>query len=270
MAHDFAGDPVRWLLCRVCSKLQSPEMVHIGTLQLGGVPRIAVPLSDVEVRYDAAAARPYADLFELRIDHFENRDLSSVCETCHEAATHGLPLLGTVRSAEEGGGIGLTESKRLQLFEAVVPVVDAVDIELGAPIRSDVIALARKHGRPLIISYHNFDHTPADDNLVAMIEAAKEQGADVVKLAVTAQSMDDTDRLLGVLRAHRSIGLILVAMGAHGAMSRVFFPLVGSLLTYGFARSANAPGQVPAQTLFEELSRYSPEFRQEKVGGGVG
>jgi 3-dehydroquinate dehydratase I len=244
-------------------------MIRIGTLQLGAVPRIAVPLSDVEVRCHAAAARPYADLFELRVDHFENRDLSSVCETCHEAATHGVPLLGTVRSAEEGGGIGLTETQRLRLFEAIVPVVDAVDIELGSAVRSDVIALARKHGRPVIISYHNFDHTPADDNLVAMIGAAKEQGADIVKLAVTARSMDDTDRTLGVLRAHRSDGLIVVAMGAHGAMSRVFFPLVGSLLTYGFARSANAPGQVPAQTLFAELSRYSPEFHREKFGDRV-
>jgi 3-dehydroquinate dehydratase I len=244
-------------------------MIHIGTVQLGGAPRIAVPLSDIEVRCDAAAARPYADLFELRVDHFENRDLSSVRETCREAAAHGLPLLGTVRSAEEGGAPGLTDSHRLQLFEAIAPVVDAVDIELGAPIRSDVIELARKHRRPVIVSYHNFDHTPADDNLVAMIEAAKEEGADVVKLAVTAQSMDDTDRVLGVLRAHRSNGLIVVAMGAHGAMSRVFFPLVGSLLTYGFARSANAPGQVSAQSLFEELSRYSPEFRREKIGDRV-
>jgi 3-dehydroquinate dehydratase I len=245
-------------------------MIHIGALQLGGVPRIAVPLSDIEVRSDAATARPHADLFELRVDHFENRDLSSARETCREAAAHGLPLLGTVRSAAEGGGTGLTEAQRLQLFEVIVPEVDAVDIELGAAIRTDVIELARKHGRPVIISYHNFDHTPADNNLVAMIEAAKDQGADIVKLAVTAQSMGDTDRLLGVLRAHRSNGLILIAMGAHGAMSRVFFPLLGSLLTYGFARSANAPGQVSAQTLCEELSRYSPEFRREKVGNRLG
>jgi 3-dehydroquinate dehydratase-1 len=244
-------------------------MIRIGTLQLGGVPRIAVPLSDLEVRGDAAAAKPYADIFELRVDHFENRDPMSVREVCREAAAHGLPLLGTVRSAEEGGRPGLTDSQRLQLFETLVPAVDAVDIELGAPIRTDVTALAREHGKQLVMSYHNFDRTPADDNLVAMIEAAKEQGADIVKLAVTAQSMDDTDRLLGVLRAHRSNELILIAMGAHGAMSRVFFPLLGSLLTYGFARCANAPGQVSAEALFEELRRYSPEFRREKAGNRI-
>ena len=86
-----------------------------------------------------------------------------------------------------------------------------------------------------------------------------------MKLAVTACGSGDVERTLDLLRAQRPKGLIVIAMGEHGASSRVFFPLFGSLLTFGFARQANAPGQLSVEAVFEELSRYSPEFRREKA-----
>lgn len=240
-------------------------MITIRKLELGAVPRIVVPLSDVEVRRDTAAVKPYADIFELRVDQFDDPTPDFVCEVCAEAAASGLPLLGTVRRSEEGGRACLDDARRLRLFETLVPLVDAIDIEFRAPIRLEVTALARRHGRPVIVSYHDFERTPPDEELVAMIARAKEQGADIVKLAVTARSLADTDRALGLLRAHRAKQLVVIAMGEHGATSRVFFPLFGSLLTYGFARQANAPGQISAEALFAEFMRYSPEFSREKA-----
>jgi 3-dehydroquinate dehydratase-1 len=239
-------------------------MIRIGKLQLGEVPRIAVPLSDVELRGEIKRLKPYVDILELRVDQFEQRDPDSVRELCREASQHGAPLLGTVRWAHEGGRPGLTDSQRLQLFQTLVPEVDAVDIELRAAIRSEVVALADKYGKPVIVSYHDFERTPPDNVLVEMIETARQQGADIVKVAATACSPGDADRMLGLLRSHRSNGLILISMGEHGTMSRVFFPLLGSLVTFGFARQPNAPGQLSVEALFEELRRYSPEFRKEK------
>ena len=49
-------------------------------------------------------------------------------------------------------------------------------------------------------------------------------------------------------------------MGPHGVASRVFFPLFGSLLTYGFVGQAGAPGQLSLADLHAELCRYSPAF----------
>lgn len=244
-------------------------MIRIGSVELGKIPRIAVPLTEVEVQHDAARIARYADLFELRVDRFQDRDPLAVRAVCDAAAAFGVPSVGTVRAATEGGAPGLDDTGRLQLFELLVPLVDAVDVELFSPIRPEVTALARKHGKPVILSYHNFTDTPGDSDLVDMIDRAKTQGADIVKLALTAHSMAETDRMLGLLRSHRSKHLIMIAMGEHGIVSRVFFPLFGSLVTYGFARTSNAPGQPAVEDVFQELRRYSPEFRQATTHRGA-
>jgi 3-dehydroquinate dehydratase I len=88
----------------------------------------------------------------------------------------------------------------------------------------------------------------------------------VVKIAAHAAGPADTDRLIGFLRARRERGLIVIAMGPHGVASRVFCPLLGSLITYGFVGEAMAPGQLSLSDLHAELRRYSPEFAAAHQG----
>lgn len=235
-------------------------MRTLGTLELGAVPRIAVPLTDADVRVHADAVRRYADIAELRIDQFTHHDPPYVADICRRARALGRPLIATVRAAAEGGAAALSEAQRLAFFEAAAPLVDGLDIELHAPICDRVVDLAESHGCMVIVSHHDFERTPSDTDLAALFDAAALADADVVKIAAQATSAADTDRLLGFLRARRERGLIVIAMGPHGVASRVFFPLCGSLITYGFASTANAPGQLPLAELHAALRRYSPEF----------
>ena len=46
----------------------------------------------------------------------------------------------------------------------------------------------------------------------------------MVKIVTHAADAGDTDRLLGFLRARCERGVIVIAMGAQGVASRVFFP----------------------------------------------
>ena len=238
-------------------------MLTIGGLELGILPRIAVPMSDTEARQDAGAARALADVFELRIDRFARHDPGYTAEICREVRAHRVPLIATVRAAEEGGEGSLDDTTRLAIFQAVAPVVDAFDIEFRSPIREQVLQLGQATHNLVIVSHHDFERTPADGELSAIIDAAKSQGADIVKLAVFARQSVDVDRLLGVLRHHRDQHLIAIAMGPYGAASRIFFPLIGSLLTYGFLHQAVAPGQLALSELVTELRRYSPDFARK-------
>jgi len=237
-------------------------MLTIGGTELGMIPRIAVPLTDTAIGEDAARAAGLADVFELRIDLFEKHDPEYVRQACERARVHRVPLLATVRSAREGGAVDLDDEARCALLEGVMPLVDAVDIEFHCEVRNKIIKLARAQHKLSIVSYHDFERTPRDDDLVAIIDSAKLNQADIVKLAVTAKSVHDLDRLLGLLREYRDKQLVLVAMGEHGRASRVFFPLFGSLLTYGFLDQAVAPGQLSLEDLAAELRRYSPAYAQ--------
>lgn len=235
-------------------------MLTLGTLTLGPVPRIAAPVTDTDVLTHAELVHRYADIAELRIDQFARHDPDYAAEVCRAASVFNRPLIATVRAADEGGAVSLSDEQRLGLFDAVMPLVAAVDIELKARICERVVDLAHEQRKSVIISHHDFAATPSDADLAALYDAAVLSDADIVKIVAHAASTLDADRLLQFLRARRERGLIVIGMGPHGVASRVFFPLLGSLITYGFVGAAMAPGQLPLAELYEELQRYSPEF----------
>ncbi len=235
-------------------------MKNIGGLSLGDVPRIAVPLTDSDVEVHADLVRRYADLAELRIDRFARHDVASTMTVCTAARAFGHPLIATIRSAAEGGAVELPDTQRLALFEAVTPHVDGVDIELRSSIRGAVVAAAHRHGKVAIISHHDFAGTAAKAELAGVAADALAAGADVIKVAAHATCSDDLDRLLDLLREYRRHGAIIIAMGPYGVASRVFFPLLGSSITYGFVGQAGAPGQLPVDEMHAALCRYSPTF----------
>jgi len=233
-------------------------MLRLASLTLGDTPRIAVPLTDEELRTRVDDARANADIFELRIDLFRDRSANNVAAVCTEAAATGVPFIATVRSAEEGGEPGLCDDERRRLYAAALPDAAAVDIELRSPLRDTIVAAAKSAGALSIVSHHDFAATPADTDLDAMVTGGRSCGADIVKIAATAATPGERNRLLDLLRRHRNVPMIVIAMGPAGLASRVFFPLCGSLITYGFLDTAVAPGQMQIRDLRAALNLYGP------------
>src|SRR5207249_11124420 len=111
--------------------------LSIGQLELGEIPRIAVPLLDDDPRGDVEAIRDLADIIELRIDGFSNLDpehVRGVIGEIREASADSLPLIATIRAADEGGIAAVPDDVRGELFVATLPLVDAVDIELNSAL----------------------------------------------------------------------------------------------------------------------------------------
>ena len=236
-------------------------MLALGSMTLGSMPRIAAAVSDGELRTHREAVQRHADVIELRIDRFARHDAAYVADVCRAARALERPLVATVRAAAQGGAVDLPDAQRLAAYQAAVSLVDGVDVELRSPLCAPVLLLAARHDRLTIVSHHDFDATPSDAELAALRrEAAQLDGAHILKVAGFAHSQRDTERLLDFLRSRQARDLIVHAMGPHGVASRVFFPLLGSLLTYGFVSSAGAPGQLALSDLYAELRRYSPEF----------
>jgi 3-dehydroquinate dehydratase-1 len=210
-----------------------------------------------------AAKRP--DLLEWRVDFFAAiADTAEVVAAAHavRAAAAGIPILFTRRSRREGGQpIALDEALVLAMYEAVIEAgaVDMVDYELDSDpaLLARVRERAHAKGLPLVLSFHDFQQTPPVAQLDARFALALSLGADVAKLAVMPQSMDDVHRLLGAtLQASAAlpIPVVSMAMGALGAVSRVCGGEFGSALTFAVGAAASAPGQMPIEDVQAALA----------------
>ncbi len=233
-------------------------------------PAIAVTFTDASAEIEhARSLGDGLDVAELRIDRFGSHDSGHVVE--HARSFRALfPTIGTIRSAAEGGAWTATESERLALFLAVIPEVDAVDIELdSSEIAPEVAAAAKRAGTFVIVSHHDFTATPKADELDEIVARARALGADHVKIAAWADSMDDTRTLAAFTLRHADDGVIVIAMSEYGTLSRVFFPLLGSRLTYAFGQGEPVPGQLSFAETVEMIRRFYPAATQATSGSAA-
>ncbi|XVS68318.1 type I 3-dehydroquinate dehydratase [Actinosynnema sp. CA-299493] len=229
------------------------------------LPLIAVSFADDDSARAAAEARSLGvDVAELRIDRFARTEVAHVLGQVR--AFEGLPVLATVRSAAEGGGWSGGEEARLALFREVAPLVDAVDVELSSEgVVADVIAAAHAHDALAIVSYHNFDRTPDIRELDAIARAAKEAGADIVKISTMANSGADVKTLASLLvNSGDDSEMIVIAMGEIGTASRVFFPALGSRVTYTFLGHQPTSGQLDYAETSRLIRRFYPGYGRHK------
>jgi 3-dehydroquinate dehydratase I len=109
----------------------------------------------------------------------------------------------------------------------------------------------------LVLSYHNFQETPPEAELVARLRQAAQLDADVAKIAVMPRGLDD---VLAVLRATLTasreveVPVITMAMGSWGALTRLCGGVFGSALTFAIGAGSSAPGQVPIEDVRAALA----------------
>ncbi|HET8745002.1 MAG TPA: type I 3-dehydroquinate dehydratase [Ramlibacter sp.] len=246
-----------------------PIQVDGRPLAGGRLPAVCAPLvarSRAALASEAAAvAAKQPDLLEWRVDFFEAiGDTGEVLAAAADlrAASAGIPILFTRRCQREGGQpIALDEPQVLALYEAVAAsgCADLMDFEMGneAAHVAQVRALTRRHGLPLVLSFHDFQYTPDEAELRARFEQAQRLEADVAKVAVMPQAMEDVHRLLGAtLQASRTLGIpvISMAMGGLGAVTRLCGGAFGSALTFAVGAAASAPGQIPIEDVRAALA----------------
>ncbi|MEJ5991263.1 type I 3-dehydroquinate dehydratase [Ramlibacter sp. PS3R-8] len=241
---------------------QRPLFVRGKPLAGGHLPAVCAPLvartlAELVAETRAVAAKK-PDLLEWRVDFFD--DIADTPQVLAAAAAvrnaaGGVPILFTRRAQREGGQpIPLDEDQVVTMYAAVIAsgAVDLVDYEMD----NDALSLARVRdlahaaGLPLVLSFHDFQRTPSTEQLAARFAQAHSQRADVAKVAVMPQSMEDVLRLLGAtLQASETlpIPVISMAMGGLGAVSRVSGGLFGSALTFAVGAAASAPGQMPIE-----------------------
>lgn len=217
-------------------------MVRIGGLELN--KSIVASIGKAPVDSATKAKKLGADVLELRIDLLD----SDARKILVQIKNIGMPVIITNRMKQEGGAWEGSEAERIQKLSSLLPLADAVDIELCAEERDAVVKKAKSTGKTVIISTHDFQRTPEIDVMLGVIRESFEAGADIAKLAVMPQSFEDVLRLLEVT-LHSKGAVCTIAMGDIGRHSRVIAPIYGSVMTYGYVDAPTAPGQLKVDEL---------------------
>ena len=241
-----------------------------GTILGEGRPKICVPIVGRTAEEILAAGASIAqlrgdgaDCCEWRIDWFEQVfDDAALAGTGRRLAEtlEGLPLLCTFRTKGEGGERDCSPEAYAALVSRLCGMgfADLVDIELftGDELVAQMRTAAAANGVYTVFSNHDFQKTPAREELVARLARMEALGADICKLAVMPNCPEDVLSLLSATVERRALTerpLITMSMGPQGTVSRLCGELTGSCLSFGSLGKSSAPGQVPAKKLAEIL-----------------
>lgn len=237
--------------------------VKIRNLMLGrGIPKVCVPITSSRAEEIVAeikmAKEQKADLIEWRADCCECKDdpagMTAVCQKVRNAA-QDMPVLFTYRTEDKDDPVDLDAYIELNKEMIKSGLVDIIDVELlmGDEVCQELCRLAHKHQMKSIISYHDFERTPAVEDIVARLDKMQQLGADIPKQAVMPHTAKDVVTLLAATeeyaRTKAQGPFITMSMKRMGNISRISGEIFGSALTFGSIRKASAPGQLEVRML---------------------
>ncbi len=232
-------------------------------------PRVCIALGFQDTEALLRCAREEADsggtFFEFRLDYLSapQEGIPAIAFFLREYPS--CQVLATCRRRENRGYFDGTIAEQVALLEAAMGAgARTADLEIESAERvADGVDRLRSAGQ-LVVSYHNFNGTPA---MAAVLGRMERVPADAYKIVTTARKPSDIQRLLTVSRGRTGTPLILMSMGEIGFPSRVVGPIYGSLYSYAAPAGAagTASGQVDAHQLrqlyhLERLSRKTRIF----------
>lgn len=245
------------------------NVVRVRNVKIGeGIPKICVPIVGRTKAEILAAAenicRTPADIVEWRADWYEDMpDFKRVRECLKDLRSilGELPLLFTIRTAEEGGEAAVEAEAYVALNQEAIRsgCIDLVDVELftGDNYVLRMISTAREYGVKVISSNHDFEKTPEKEVIISRLCKMQELGADILKIAVMPQSKADVMNLLlatdEMVSEYAHQPIVTMSMGKLGVLSRLCGEQFGSAVTFGAVGNVSAPGQIDASELKKVL-----------------
>ena len=213
-----------------------------------------------------AAADKVADILELRLDLIVSPDLNALLHAANK------PVIVTNRSKLDGGQFKGNDEERVQVLrDAMAAKADYVDIEVSTPREYLQPFLEGYDASRIILSYHDFSHTPEDIN--PLYEAMNDLPGEILKIVTYARDLNDNLKMFQLLERAKKENkkLIGLCMGDLGEISRILSPLYGGFLTFGSLETGqeSAPGQIPANVL-RNIYRVNDTREKFKVYGVIG
>jgi 3-dehydroquinate dehydratase I len=111
--------------------------------------------------------------------------------------------------------------------------VQYIDIDLKDTIHyKHVLKRLKKSNTKLILSHHNFDLTPNDEEIDKIIIRMSKFKPDIYKLCFKADTMNDIIRTMKIYQNYPQLSIVAFNLGDLGTLSRVLALQVGATFMY--------------------------------------
>lgn len=177
-------------------------------------------------------------------------------------------ILATCRRHQNHGRFNGSIEEQIRILQAAVDAgAKAVDVEIESAENANHRLDPLRNCACLIVSYHNYDGTPAMD---AVLRRMRKVSADAYKIVTTARKPSDISRVLGLAKSNPKVPLILLAMGEVGFPTRVLSTSLGGLYSYAAPISAEgtAVGQMSAKVL-RQIYRVEKFTKAARIYGVI-
>ena len=257
------------------STASTPLIYQVKNLNIGELPvKTIVPIT-AKTKQQAIeqakviAENPNADIAEFRIDlldfAFDSKAVIALGKELNQILKN-KPLIATIRTANEGGQLKVSDADYEKIYGAYLkqPFMQLLDIEMFRDSGSvkRLTQLAHKHKVLVIMSNHDFDKTPTQQDIEQRLLKQDQLGADVLKIAVMPKSKQDVFTLMNAtlnVSQKTNKPLLTMSMGRLGAISRIATANMGGSMSFGMIGEASAPGQIDVKQLKQLLNAVQPQ-----------
>ncbi len=238
--------------------------------------QLCVPIAETTAVRAVAGlkkAKAVAKWVELRLDYLETtREIEKLLSLLSRMR---LPqnLVFTLRRMAAGGEFGGTVEAQVRWLLKSATLGRWVDLEIESLQSAGPGILKDFHrcGAGVILSYHNFRAVPGNLKKIALLLAS--YPVNIIKIAVSCQSMKDAGNLLALQDELRQRGIrsVVLGMGASGLPTRVLGPSRGAVFTFATLdpHRKSAPGQLTVEEMVH-VYRAPQINRHTRVLGIVG
>ncbi|WP_105917209.1 type I 3-dehydroquinate dehydratase [Acinetobacter baumannii] len=209
-----------------------------------------------------------ADLAEFRIDLLSfASDTKQVIALGHELKKilGNKPMIATIRTKNEGSQLEISDADYGKTYQAYLknPFMDWLDAEMfrDQKVVSEIVQKAHQKKVLVVMSNHDFQKTPSQDEIEKRLLKQDQMGADVLKIAVMPKSKQDVFTLMNAtlkVSQQTTKPLLTMSMGQLGTISRVATANMGGSYSFGMIGQASAPGQIDVTKLKQILQTVQP------------
>lgn len=236
------------------------SVIKIRNIEIGeGIPKICVPIVEINkediLKKAIEISEIHPDIVEWRGDFFQyinQWDEVNKILICLRDILRDTVILFTFRTFMEGGELKISKEEYTELNKNVInsKLVDLIDVELflGEDLVKNIVMYSQKNGVKVIISNHDYNKTPRENEIVSRLCKMQSLGGDILKIAVMPQNQEDVILLLNatdkMVRNYGYRPVIAISMSDIGVTSRISGELFGSSVTFGSVGQGSAPGQI--------------------------